>query len=429
MPNNQLSKAPYKGTKDVYPEDIIARNYLFDTWKKVAKSFGYEEYDTSIIEEAKLYEVKSGDEIANKQLYRFTDKGDREIALRPEMTPSLARIVVNKKNSLIFPLKLFNIGRFFRYEKPQKGRSREFFQLNFDVIGVSSIEAELEILQFAVAVMDELGAPKDSYEIKINSRYLLEYVFDQILNLEKEKREEVAKMIDNYLKMEEIDFKQALDEILNKEQSEKLLEYLKWSLEDLEKIGEQSKGAKEILDLFKRVKELELENVVFAPNVIRGLQYYTGIVFEMFEKNNPKNTRALLGGGRYDTLLEIFDENKIPAVGLGWGDVTMTEFLENQNLLPKQKTDIDVFVTLMDPSLYKESVKVANQFRDAGKNTLMQLEPSKLSKQLKFASKKEVPWVVILGEEEIKKKKIVLKDMQASKQKTVSFKKALKIIK
>ncbi|HNW23550.1 MAG TPA: ATP phosphoribosyltransferase regulatory subunit [Candidatus Dojkabacteria bacterium] len=193
MESKILSKQPYKGTDDWYPKDMFLRNYLFNTWSKIAKRYGYEEYDTPIIEDANLYKVKSGEDLANNQLYSFVDKGGREIALRPEMTPSLARIIANKKNELTFPLRWFNIGRYYRYEKPQKGRKREFFQLNIDILGVPTIDAELEIIQFVMDVMKELKAPKDTYELRINNRYLLEYLFTNILDVDESIKPKLAR--------------------------------------------------------------------------------------------------------------------------------------------------------------------------------------------------------------------------------------------
>lgn len=412
MNNKKLNTQPYKGTVDTYPAAMIKRNYLFNIWRRVAKSFGYEEYDTPLLEDANLYRVKSGDEIANNQLFSFTDKGDREVALRPEMTPSLARVIAAKKNELTLPIRWFNIGPFFRYEKPQKGRNREFFQLNIDILGIPTVEAEIEIIQFVMSVMKELKAPLDTFELKISNRYLLEYLFDSILKLEQEKRALVTKAIDNYLKIPKDIFKEYLKEIeLSDIQIDKLVEFLSWEIEDLEKIIEDSKGAKELLTLFNLANELSITNISFAPYVVRGLAYYTGTVIEMFDIGSKENPRALFGGGRYDDLLEIFDEGKLPAFGLGWGDVTTLDYLNTYNLLPDSKTDIALFVTLMDSKLYKETLSLTQYLRSLGINTQMQLIATKLSKQLKYASKKSIPWVVVMGEEEVKSGLIQLKNM------------------
>jgi histidyl-tRNA synthetase len=420
--SNKLSISPYKGTNDAYPEDMYYRNYLFNIWQDVARIFGYEEYDTPLIEDAQLYKVKSGEELANKQLYNFIDKGDREIAIRPEMTPSLARIIAAKRKELRFPLRWFNVGRYYRYEKPQKGRSREFFQLNIDIIGIENITAELEVIQFVMEVMNRLQAPKETYELKVNNRYLLDYLFEEILELKDKQKKSIAKAIDNYLKIESSNFPKYLAELgLNNQQIEKLEDFLKWEITDLEKIKDSSRGAKELLELFDRINTLSISNVKFCPYIIRGLDYYTGTVIEMFDIGSEENPRALFGGGRYDNLLEIFGEKSIPALGLGWGDVTTLDYLKTYNLLPKYTSETKVFVTLMDSSLFKASSEAAQFLRERDINTQMQLTTSKLSKQLDYANKKNIPWVIIIGEDEIKENKVLLKDMKTSEQLLLSL--------
>ena len=331
----KLNTSPYKGTSDSYPEEMFYRNYLFDTWKKVAKRFGYEEYDTPLLEEASLYKAKSGEELSNKQLYTFLDKGGREIAIRPEMTPSLARIIAAKRKELRLPLRLFNIGRFYRYERPQRGRTREFFQLNIDILGVGERTSEVEIIQFIMAVMQELNAPKETYELRISNRYLLDYLYDDILKVSEEQKGDITKAIDIFPKIKSDDFREYLQDLdLDKRQIKQLEEFVKWDLGKLEEIKDKSKGAEELLELFSLLEEIEITNIKFCPYIVRGLDYYTGTVMEMFDIGGDKNPRALFGGGRYDNLLEIFGEEKLPAFGLGWGDITTLDYLKTYNLLP-----------------------------------------------------------------------------------------------
>ncbi len=412
MNKNKLSTQPYKGTTDMYPDNLSKREYLFNIWKKVARKFGYEEYDTPLIEDAQMYRVKSGDEIANKQLFNFIDKGDREVALRPEMTPSLARIVAAKKNELTFPLRWFNVGRFFRYEKPQKGRTREFYQLNIDLLGVGPVQPEIEIIMFVMEVMKELKAPENTYELKINSRELFDYFAKDILDIDSQKKDLLAKAVDNYLKMSKKDFEEYLEEIgLDREEVEKTIQYINWDITNLEKLKDKSKGAKEILQVLKIVQELGIKQVKFAPYIMRGLAYYTGVVVEMYDIGSKENPRALFGGGRYDSLLEIFGKEKIEAFGLGWGDVTTLDYLQTYNLLPEYKVNTEVFITLMDESLINETLLLSQYLRSKNINTEVQLTPIKLAKQLKYADKKQIPWVVVIGEEEMKKGVVQLKDM------------------
>ena len=413
----KLNTSPYKGTSDSYPEEMFYRNYLFDTWKKVAKRFGYEEYDTPLLEEASLYKAKSGEELSNKQLYTFLDKGGREIAIRPEMTPSLARIIAAKRKELRLPLRLFNIGRFYRYERPQRGRTREFFQLNLDILGVGERTSEVEIIQFIMAVMQELNAPKETYELRISNRYLLDYLYDDILKVSEEQKGDITKAIDIFPKIKSDDFREYLQDLdLDKRQIKQLEEFVKWDLGKLEEIKDKSKGAEELLKLFSLLEEIEITNIKFCPYIVRGLDYYTGTVMEMFDIGGDKNPRALFGGGRYDNLLEIFGEEKLPAFGLGWGDITTLDYLRTYNLLPPYTPNTKLFITLMDKEYIEESFKIASFLREKGINTEVQLEEIKLSKQLDYANKKSIPWVLIMGEEEKEKDKVILKNMKTSEQ-------------
>ena len=427
---NKLSTSPYKGTIDTYPKDMLLKKDIFDTWRTVAESFGFEEYDTPLIEEADLYRAKSGDELANTQLYNFVDKGGREIAIRPEMTPSLARIIAAKKNELVFPLKWFNIGKYYRYEKPQKGRRREFVQLNVDIFGVPTLEAELEILQYILAVMEKFNAPKDTFEIRINNRYLLNYLFETILQIPEEMKAKVGRAIDNYNKLGRNDFIEYLKELgLDKRQTDSLLDFLSWDLTSLNKISEQSEGAKQLLELFEKGTKLGLTNLKFDPSIMRGLQYYTGTVIEMFDIGSKENPRAMLGGGRYDDLLSLFGEEKLPAFGFACGDIILEDYLKTYNLIPTLKTKTSIFITVMNEKDRKYIQDIANKFREQGINTEVQLIETKLSNQLKYASRKAIPWTVIIGEDEIQGKQMQLKNMLTGEQSLVSLEEAIASVK
>lgn len=426
----KLSTIPYKGTADTYPQEMLVRNYMFNIWSSVAKKFGFEEYDTPLLEETELYKVKSGEEIVNNQLYNFVDKGGREIAIRPEMTPSLARIIAAKKNELTFPLRWFNIGKFYRYEKPQKGRRREFTQLNVDIFGVPTLEAELEIFQYILAVMKEFNAPKETYELRVNSRYLLDYLFETILKLTDEKKAKVGRAIDNYTKLGKEGFVSYIKELgLTEKQIDNVLEYLKWDIKDLQKISKESQGAAQLLELFAKAKELGLTNLRFEPSIMRGLLYYTGTVFEMFDIGSKENPRALLGGGRYDDLLSIFGQEKLPAFGFAWGDIVLEDYLKTYNLLPTDtQTDTLVFLPLFDAKLYPYIQDIAAKLRDNCINTETQLTPAKLKNQLKYASKKNIPWLILIGEDEINAKRVQLKSMISGEQNLVTLEEAVNII-
>ena len=321
---------PYKGTRDFYPSDLAKRNYIFDAWRMTLTANGFVEYDTSVMENAQLYIAKSGEELGSTQLYAFEDKGGRQVALRPEMTPTLARIVANKYEELkpSFPLRWFSIPNCFRYERPQKGRLREFWQLNADIIGIKSGPADLEMLILLGKMFQEFGATKKMYSIRYNNR---EWLDTQInLKVKNTNKEIVYKTLDDWRKISDEDKREQLGddydavlEIINSDPSPVVL------------------ANHEIL-----AAALPNVDIQFDPTIVRGLAYYTGLVFECFD-NNPDNNRAMFGGGRYDDLMDLFGKEQTPCVGVGVGDVTWSEFLDGWNLWPKNTGDKTELVGIM----------------------------------------------------------------------------------
>lgn len=285
---SKIESTPYKGVRDFYPEDQLIQNYIFDVWRKTVESFGYQEYSASILEPAALYKNKTNEEIVNEQMFTFTDRGGREVALRPEMTPSLARMVAARRRFLKFPLRWYSIPNVFRYERPQRGRRREHWQLNCDLMGIADIEAEVEIISLVHAIMKSFGAEDENFSIQVNSRKAL----PEGVTMETIRRIDRGEEVD--INIEETEEIRALFEVLNK------------------------KG---------------IQNVKFNSKIVRGFDYYTGVVFEVFDTSS-ENRRSLFGGGRYDNLLEIFDVDPIPAVGFGMGDITIRDFLETHKLKP-----------------------------------------------------------------------------------------------
>ena len=278
--------------------------------------------------------------------------------------------------------------------------------------------------------MEELNAPKETYEIRLSSRALLDYLFDKILKVNEEIKGDLSRAIDNYLKMEKSTFLDYIKDIgLDKKQADDLIDFLQWDIEKVKEIEEKNKGIKDLIELFEQIKKLGLSNIKFCPYIVRGLQYYTGMVFEMYDIGSQENPRSLFGGGRYDTLLEIFNEEQLPAFGLGWGDVPTIDYLSTYNLIPEQNVDIDVFLVLMDASASANVFSLAKRFRENGIKTRMQLTPSKLSKQLKYVAKLNIPWVAILGEEEIKNNTVTLKNMSKQEQYELTVEEAIERIK
>ncbi len=315
-PGKRLSTEPYKGVRDFYPEDMAVQNHIFSIWKRVAHEFGYEEYAASILEPAELYRSKGSDEIVNEQMFTFTDRGGREVALRPEMTPSLARMIAAKRKSLKFPLRWFTIANCFRYERPQRGRKREHWQLNCDVMGIAGIEAEVEIIELAYKIMRAFGAKDEDFEIRINSRKTIAEVFGPIKKNEIQ-WPEVYRFLDRRPKLSPEE-----QEAGNKKHFTR-----PFSDDDAKKIHENPSLAKIKQELGKK----GVNNVVLDSSLMRGFEYYTDTVFEVFD-THPDNRRSLFGGGRYDNLLEIFGVEPVPTVGFGMGDVTMRDFLETHGL-------------------------------------------------------------------------------------------------
>ena len=305
----KLSTEAYKGVRDFYPEDMAVQNYIFSTWKKVCEEFCYQEYASSLLEPAELYRSKGSDEIVNEQMFTFIDRGEREVALRPEMTPSLARMVAAKRRSLKFPLRWYTIANCFRYERPQRGRKREHWQLNADVMGIAGVEAEIEIISLAHKIMKEFGARDEDYVIKIGSRNALT---QQLVkrNVAPEHHKKIAQLIDKKDKIPE---------------EERMAE--------LQKLGGDIEVTEsdDIATIRKTLSERGVTNTVFDAEIVRGFDYYTGMVFEVFD-TNPENRRSIFGGGRYDNLLEMFGVDPVPTVGFGMGDVTIRDFLETHKL-------------------------------------------------------------------------------------------------
>lgn len=309
-PKKPVSTEPYKGVRDFYPEDMAIQNYIFSTWKKVAESMEppYQEYATSILEPAELYRSKGSDEIVNEQMFTFIDRGEREVALRPEMTPSLARMVAAKRKSLKFPLRWYTIANCFRYERPQRGRKREHWQLNCDLLGIAGIEAEIEIIKLASDIMKEFGAKESDFVIKISNRKKLEETLIAS-GVEKVNVPVILRLLDKKGKIPD-------DERTS----------------ELTKLGyNETKATISWTDETKSFTDAGITNVEFDSSVVRGFDYYTGMVFEVFD-THADNRRSLFGGGRYDNLLEMFGVDPIPTVGFGMGDVTIRDFLETHGL-------------------------------------------------------------------------------------------------
>ncbi len=401
-----VSTEPYKGVRDFYPEDMATEKYIFSVMRKTVESFGYVEYTASPLEPAELYKSKTSEEIVNEQTYTFTDRGEREVTLRPEMTPTVARMVAAKKRELSFPLRWYSIPNVFRYERPQRGRLREHYQLNVDLFGVPGIEGDLEIIILAHRTITNFGINESQFQIRISDRE----AFDQALNgkgFSEEQKTEARRLLDKKNKIK--DFDQVWHEMIGQP-----FDTLTFSTVRME-------------ELRKKLTERGINNIIIDPYVVRGFDYYTGIVFEAFD-TDPTNNRSLLGGGRYDNLMEIFEEEKIPTVGFGMGDVTIRDTLETYKLLPLYKSVADVAVCLMDKEYTEVADNLADTLRKEGVNVAMDYSFKKIGDQIKKADKDGIPFVICIGENEIKNERYPLKELSSGTDTEVSVEDAIKII-
>lgn len=422
----KLSLEPYKGTRDFYPEDMFLQKYIFSVMRRVVESYGYQEYDASILEETDLYRAKSGEEIINEQTYSFIDRGGRDVTIRPEMTPTAARMVAQKRKELAFPLRWYSIPNLLRYERPQRGRLREHWQLNVDIFGVEGIGAEKEMIMMSTNIMKAFGAKDENFSIKINSRALMNY-FYKYLELDEKQSYAASKLIDRKKKMEEKEFNAQAKEILKDEGKVKILinflnvKDIGKAEEILEKGKKGEMGERGIDELEKLIDDLKksgIKNIIFDPTLMRGFDYYTGIVFEVFD-NNPENNRALFGGGRYDDLVGIFNVEKVPAAGFGMGDVTIRDFLETYKLTPPYRPLADLYICRFSFEYGAFADELAGNLRCEGVNAAVDLTDRKIGAQIKTADRQKIPFALCIGEDEVKSGKFKLKNMRNGEEKVV----------
>ena len=415
---------PVKGTRDFYPQDMAVRNWIIDGWKRVSLRNGFEEYDGPIFEYLKMFQIKSGDEIV-EQLFSFEDRGGRELALRPEITPTLARMVNQKINSLPKPIKWFSVPRLFRAERPQKGRLREFFQWNIDIIGVDDVLADAETIFCALDYLREVGLTPDDIVVKISSRKLLA-LFLTRLGIPKDRLESIYAVLDKKTRLSTETFEKMLrEQVPNKEKVSRILDFM--SADTMLQLEELIKAESDEFEAYTEIKlvlaGLELMGVsdycTYDPSVVRGLAYYTGIVFEVHAVGSE--LRAICGGGRFDNLLRDFGGPPETATGMGMGDCVLEILLREKGLLDKNivKRQIDYFVALADNVFSKQLYEVTAKLRSKGFSASFSYKPLVgLSKQLKEAATRNAQKCIIIGDE-FKNNELVVKDMTTGQQKTI----------
>jgi histidyl-tRNA synthetase len=398
-----------KGTREFYPEQMFLRNFIFEKVRTASQAFGYQEWDAPFIETIDLYAAKSGEELVNKQSFVFEDRGGERVALRPELTPSLARMIAAKQGELTFPVRWWSFGPFWRYEQPQKGRTREFFQWNVDMLGVNSPEADAELIAVGATFLRSVGLRPERALIYVNNRRLMDSEFDA-LGIAQEKRLEVSNLVDRRSKMEPVKWDAyALELGLTQSQLE--------GLKDILVNFDLWRKSDELTRLFATLEALGVQEYVkFDPNIMRGLLYYTGTVFEAFDTSGSLK-RAIFGGGRYDNLLADVGGQPLSGVGFAMGDVVIGIILQEAGLVPEfQPSPAQVLVTVFDEKLWLESYKLGAELRKAGLKVMVYPEPAKLPKQFRFADKVKMKVAVTVGPDEAEKGLVAVKNLASGEQ-------------
>ena len=412
---------PIKGTREFYPEKMALRNFINEKVRSTSQAFGYVEWDAPFIESIDLYAAKSGEELVKKQSFVFKDRGGDDVTLRPELTPSLARMVAAKQGELIFPLRWWSFGPFWRYEQPQKGRSREFFQWNLDLLGADTPEADAELIAVAATFLRSVGLTPEKVAIFVNDRRLTNSQFE-ILGIPEEKRLDTLNLIDRRSKMEPVKWD---DFALEIGLSQAQLGGLKSVLSNFD----LWKTSPEMTRLFASVEAFGVKDYVkFDPNIVRGLLYYTGTVFEAFETSGSVK-RSILGGGRYDNLLADVGGNAVSAIGFAMGDVVIGIILQENGLVPEFfPSPATVLFTVFDQSLWLQSIELATELRGVGLNVMVYPEPAKIPKQFKYADKMKMKIAVTIGPDEASKNQVAVKNLLNGEQIIVARDLAVEVI-
>ncbi len=400
--NNKLSTDSYKGVRDFYPEEMQVQQYIFSHWSKTAESFGFERYDASILEPAELYKSKgaANEEIVNEQTYTFIDRGEREVTLRPEMTPTVARLVARRRRELPLPIRWYSIPNLFRYERPQRGRLREHWQLNCDMFGVDDYSADLEIITLARQVLLDFGATDDMFTIRVNNRAEMETLYQEIGISDEGIVNAITRLNDRKAKIRHDEYLTSLQEILkNEEQVAKVITLI----EDTKADNLLTQG----------LKSLGVNNVILDRSIARGFDYYTGMIFEIID-NDPNNNRSMMGGGRYDNLTSMFDGEPISGVGFGMGDVTMRDFLVSHKLLQTENL-VGAPTLIILPISTNENLpalSLAQEFRSRGLSVATDTTNRKLGKKISTASERGTTFAIVLGDEEVKSQVYTLRNLK-----------------
>jgi len=402
-----------KGTRDFYPDEMARRTWLVEKLRMASESFGYQRYEGPCLETIDLYAAKSGEELVKEQSFVFEDRGGDPITLRPELTPTLARMVANQQNELVLPLRWWAFGPFWRYERPQKGRTREFYQWNIDLIGSDAIQADAELLAVAANFLRLVGLQSDMVQILVNDRRLMDRKLTEI-GIGSETKPELLRMIDRIDKQPaDVWEKNVADLGLSTDQIV--------AIKALLANNQLWKESEELSQLFEYLNALGVgEYIRYSPKIIRGLDYYTGLVFEAHEVKG--DFRAILGGGHYANLVGDVGGQPLPGVGFAMGDVVVMLVLEAYGLLPTDLSHTNtVFVTVFNKEMLVESIRLTTELRENGYQVIL-AEPDKLTKQFKLADRLGVKCALVLGPDELANETVVVKDLRTFEQRPISRK-------
>lgn len=401
----KISTDPYKGVRDFYPPEQFLQRYMFEHMERVCELFGYEEYNASVLEPAELYRAKTSEEIVNEQTYTFTDRGEREVTMRPEMTPTFARMIAGKSREIPMPARWYSIANFFRYDRTQRGRLREFWQLNADIVGAPGIEADAEIIALGHAILRAMGAEERDFEVRVSDRRILDTIYDNVV-LAPELRAHVTRLLDRRTKMD--NFETELGKTINdpKKAADLLAEL------------ERTTSTAYLEELRKTLKILGVNNMVVDTQTTRGFDYYTGMVFEIFD-THADNRRSIAGGGRYDNLTGMFGGDKIPAVGFAMGDVTAKDFLDVHGLLPDYAPATELMIAVIDQECMTHALQLAQDLRREDVAVAVNFSGKRVGDQIRQADKMKVPFVIAIGTTERDTGRYSIKNLATGEEKTV----------
>ena len=402
MSTQPLSTDPYKGVRDFYPEEMAIQQYIFDSWARTARSFGFQQYDASILEPAELYKSKGAEneEMVNEQTYTFTDRGGREVTLRPEMTPTVARLVAARRRTAAFPLRWFSIPNLFRYERPQRGRLREHWQLNCDIFGTHDSSTDIEIILLAAQLLTDFGATTDMFEIRVNNRKTMQSAYQLLGITDPDQITAITRITDRKQKLSPADYRDQLTAVVNDDEQVAAI---------IRMIEDPDGGDNAVV---ATLREHGFTNVRIDRSLARGFDYYTGTIFEIFD-THESNNRAMLGGGRYDNLTGLFGGDPVSGIGFGMGDVTMRDFLTTHHLLPDHLTQLSpqIIVVPTDAEKHIAGQMLAHTIRQHGFSIAVDTSGKRFTKKISDAAERGAQYLIVVGDDEIATKTYQVKHL------------------